>query len=146
MTDVSHLASLARYCRPSTVEDGIPTDDAFWIRPAEEHLSVNVLPGDLGVEAGLVQIRKILDKKRYDTSPNGRLVVFNTGYVVQYMRKYGDMDVRIEHKPTPDDPAHAGIAPADGRDTDTWDESRRVMARLLSKIVRENPGSVYPAR
>ena len=146
MTNVGHLASLARYCRPSTVEDGMPTDDAFWIRPAEEHLSVNVLPGDLGVEAGLVQIRKILAKKRYGTSPNGRLAVFNAGRVVQYMRKYGDMDVRIEHEPAPDDPTHAGIAPADGRDADTWYESKRVMARLLSKIVRENPSSMYPAR
>lgn len=71
MTNVSHLAFLSRYCSPSTVKDGVPKADAFWFKPAEKYLSVNVLSGDLGVEAGLVQIRKILAKKRYDTSPNG---------------------------------------------------------------------------
>ena len=86
MTDVSHLDFLARYCRPSTVVNGMPKEDAFWIRSKEQHLSVNALPRDLGVEAGLVQIKKILDKKRFGASTNGRFAVFNAGCAIRYIR------------------------------------------------------------
>lgn len=146
MTSVSHLAFLSRYCSPSTVKDGVPTADAFWIKPAEKYLSANVLPGDLGVEAGLVQIRKVLAKKRYDTSPNGRLVVFNVGRAIRHIREYEGFDVRIEHMPSPDDPTHVGIAPAEGDDADTWYDSTFGMALALAQFFRDNHDSVYPAR
>ena len=145
MTDVSHLTSLVRYCSPNTVKDGIPIDNAFWIRPAEEYLSVNVLPGGLGVEDGLVQIRKILAKKEFGTSTNGRFAVFNAGRVMQHMREYG-MSVKVEHRPSPDDPTHASIAPAGRYDADAWHKSTRIMARALSQFLRDNPGSVYRVR
>ena len=124
----------------------MPTEDAFLIRPDEEYLSVNVIPGDLGVEAGLVQVRKILAKKRYRASQNGRLAVFNAGRIIQYLRESGGMDVRIEHKPSPDDPAHAGIAPAGRHGDDAWDGLIHYMARSLSVFFERNPDSVYPAR
>ncbi len=146
MTDVSSLSFLGRYCSPSTVKDGVPTADAFWVRPIEEYLSVNVLPGDLGVEEGLAQIREILGKKRFGTSPNGRFAVFNAGRIIQYIRDYRRVDVRIEHMPSPDDPTHAGIAPAEIDDSNARYESTRLMARALSQFFRENPDSVYPAR
>ena len=145
MTDVSHLASLVRYCRPNTVEDGIPIDDAFWIRSTEEYLSVNVLPSELGVEAGLVQIRKILAKKKFKANPNGWFAVFNAGSIVQFMKEYG-ASVKIEHKPSPDDPTHVGIAPAGRYDANARYVSTRIMARGLSQFFRENPGSVYPVQ
>ena len=91
--------------------------NAFWIHPAEEYRSANVLPGDLRVEDGLVQIRKILAKKEFDTSTNGRFAVFNAGRVIQHMHEYG-MNVKVEHRPSPDDLTHAGIAPAGRYDTD----------------------------
>lgn len=73
MNDVNRLDFLARYCRPSSVMNGIPDENAFWIKPTEEYLSVNALPKDLGMEAGLAQIRRILAKKGFKTRPNGRL-------------------------------------------------------------------------
>ena len=146
MTDVSRHSFLGRYCSPSTVIDGVPTANAFWIRPAEEYLSVNVLPGDLGVEAGLVQIRKILAKKGFGSSTNGRFAVFNAGRIIQYIREYRRVDVRIEHMPSPDDPTHAGIAPAEIGDANARYKSTRLMARALSKFLRENPDFVYPVR
>ena len=130
MTDVNHLAFLGRYCGPSTLKYGIPKANAFWVRSTEEYLSVNVLPGDLGVEAGLAQIRKILAKKEFGTNPNGRFAVFNAGRVVQYIRKHGNVDVRIMHTPSPDDPTHAGIAPAERYDKNTRYRSTRIIARL----------------
>ena len=145
MTGVSRLASLARYCRPGTIEGGIPTDGAFWVRPAEEYLSVNILPEDLGVEAGLAQVKKILDKKRFGANTNGRFAVFNTGTITQHMREYG-MDVKIEHRPSSYDPTHAGISPAGRYDEDAWHISTRIMARALSQFFKDNPGSVYPVR
>jgi len=146
MADVSSLRFLARYCKPRFVKNGMPKKDAFLIRPDEEYLSVNVMPGDLGMEAGLAQVRRMLAKKRYGTSPNGRLAVFNAGRIIRYLREYGGVDVRIEHKPSPDDPAHAGIAPAGRRGDDAWDDSTYRMARSLSAFFKENPDSVYPAR
>ncbi len=146
MIDVSRLDFLARYCRPGSVRNGMPDENAFWIKPAEEYLSVNVLPEGLGVEAGLVQIRKILDKKRFETRPNGRFAVFNTGRVIQYIREYEKLDVRVEHMPSPDDPTHVGIAPAERYDKNAWHESTRMMARALSQFLIENPDSVYPVR
>ena len=146
MIDVGHLDFVVRYCSPSTVRDGMLRPNAFWIRPTEEYLSVNVLPGDLGVEAGLVQIRKILAKKRFNTSPNGRFAVFNAGRVIQYVRESRGVDVRIKHMPSPDDPTHAGITPAERYDENAWYTSTRMMARALSQFLRENPYSVYPIR
>ena len=146
MTSVGHLDFLARYCAPSTIRDGMPKEDAFWIRSAEEYLSVNVLPGDLGLDAGLVQIRKMLAKKRHGMSPNGRFAVFNAGRIIQYVQEYAGMDARIERRPSPDDPTHAGITPADGPGANAWYESTRIMARALAKLFYENHGSVYPAR
>ena len=141
MTNVSHLAFLSRYCSPSAVKDGAPKANAFWIRPTEEYLSVNVLPGDLGVDAGLAQIRRILAKKRYNTGPNGRFAVFNAGRVIRHTREYEGLDVRIEHMPSPDDPTHAGIAPAGGYDSNAWHESTFGMALALAQFSRETPTS-----
>ena len=124
----------------------MPTEAAFTIRPDEEYLSVNVMPGDLGMEAGLVQVRKILAKKRLETRSNGRLAVFNAGRIIQYLRESGSVDVRIEHKPSPDDPTHAGIAPAGARGDDAWDDSAYFMARSLSAFFIKNTDSVYPAQ
>lgn len=146
MIDVNRLDFVARYCRPRTVRDGMPRPNAFWIRPGEEYLSVNVLPGGLGVEAGLVQIRKILAKKEFKTSPNGRFAVFNAERVIQYVRESKGVDVRIEHMHSPDDPTHAGIAPAGRYGENVWHKSTRTMARALSRFLRENPGSVYLVR
>ena len=145
MTNVSHHASIVRYCSPTTVKDGIPIDNAFWIRPIEEYLSVNVLPGDLEVKAGLAHTRKILTKKRFDTNTNGRFAVFNAGCIMQFMHEYG-MNIKIEHRPSPDDPTHAGIAPAERGDASARHESTRIMARALSQFLRDSPSSVYPVR
>ena len=146
MIDVNRLDFFARYCRPSSVRNGISREDAFWIKPAEEYLSVNVLPSGFGIEAGLVQIRKILAKKGFKTRPNGRFAVLNTGRVIQYIREYEKLDVRIEHMPSTDDPTHAGIAPAERYDENAWHKSTRMMARALSQFLIENPDSVYPVR
>ena len=146
MVDVSSLRFLARYCKPSSVADGMPTEDAFLIRPDEEYLSVNVMPGGPGAGAGLAQVRRMLAKKRYGTSPNGRLVVFNAGRITRYLRESRGMYARIEHKPSPEDPTHAGIAPAGGRGDDAWDGLIHHMARSLSVFFERNPDSVYPAR
>ena len=146
MIDVNRLDFVARYCRPKTVRDGMPRPNAFWIRHTEEYLSVNVLPEDLGVEAGLVQVRKILAKKEFKAGPNGRFAVFNVGRVIQYVREFGGVDVRIEHVPSSDDPTHAGIAPAERYDENTWYKSTRTMGHALSQFLIENPDSVYPVR
>ena len=120
MTGVSHLALLSRYCSPRTVKDDVPTEDAFWIKPDEKYLSVNILPSGLGVEAGLAQIRKLLAKKEFKTRTNGRFAVFNAERIIQHIREYEKLDVRIEHMPSPGDPTHAGIAPANTYDTNAW--------------------------
>ena len=144
MIDVNRLGFLARYCGPGSIRDGIPQENAFWIRSVEKYLSVNVLPEDLGIEAGLAQIRKILARKEYDANQNGKFAVFNAGRIIQYMSEYEGMDVQIKHRPSHNDPTHAGIAPAGTYNANAWYESTRTMARALTKFFEENPDSVYP--
>ena len=110
MTDVSHLAILSQYCGPRAVKDGLPTTSAFWIKPGEKYISVNVLPDGFGVEVGPAQIRKLLAKKEFKTRPNGRFVVFNAERIIQHIHEYEKIDVRIKHMPSYDDPTHAGMA------------------------------------
>ena len=104
------------------------------------------MPGGPGVEAGLAQVRRMLAKKRYGASPNGRLAVFNAGRTMRYLREYGGADARMEHRPPPDDPAHTCIAPAGRRGDYAWDGLIHHMARSLSVFFERNPDSVYPAR
>ena len=62
------------------------------------------------------------------------------------MRKYEGMDIQIKHRPSHDDPTHAGIAPAGIYNANAWSESTRTMARALTKFFDENPDSIYPIR
>ena len=146
MIDVNHRTLLSRYCSPHTVKDGLPIADAFWIKPDEKYISVNVLPGGLGVESGLAQIKKFLAKKEFKTRPNGRFAVFNTEIIIQYIREYEKMNVKIKHMPSPDDPTHAGIAPAGTYDANAWYESTLGMALALAGFCSDNPDSAYPIR
>ncbi len=52
---------LTRYCKPSTVDDGLPTASAFELRPGEDHLSVNWLEyfGALDVATAIQLVRRI---------------------------------------------------------------------------------------
>lgn len=66
LPDTDHVS---RYCKPSTVgEDGLPTEQAFSLRPGEDHLSVNWLEylgdpshaGITGYEDGDLTVRLAL--------------------------------------------------------------------------------------
>ena len=144
MTDVSHLAILSRYCSSRTIKDGLPTTYAFWIKPDEKYLSVNVLPDGFGVEVGLAQIRKLLAKKEFNTRPNGRFAVFNAGYIIQHIHEYKKMHIRIKHMPSYDDPTHAGIVPADTYDANARYESTFGITLALTQFCRNNPDCMYP--
>jgi len=72
---------LSRYCKPSTVDDGLPTASAFELRPGEDHLSVNWLEyfaaPDLATAVHLV--RSAFHDKAYRLRPGGRFAVFPCG-------------------------------------------------------------------
>lgn len=146
MTDVNRLDRLCRYCRPGNVLDDMPRTNAFLMRASEKYLSVNILPGDLDVEAGLARINKILGAKEYDTSPNGKFAVFSAGRMISYVRELGNVDIRIECKPSSDDPTHAGIVLAGRHDANARDRLTRTMARAMATFFRKNPDSIYPVR
>lgn len=102
---------IARYCKPSCVEDGVPLVTAFLPRNDESYLSVNWLEyfRATNPSAAVDRVRDVFCKKGYGLRPNGRFAVLNVG--AAKMAVYGAMRraLRIEHLPLADDDSHAGI-------------------------------------
>ena len=101
---------VARYCKPSQVDDGTPSPDAFLPRRNEDSLSVNWLEffGVLSRADAVERVREALRRKAFTIKRNGRLAVLNVGDAKTAALSAG-RPVRVEHQPTSDDPSHAGI-------------------------------------
>ncbi len=102
---------ISRYCKPSSVEDGLPLAAAFIPKQSADHLSVNWLEyfGATNLSAAVERVREVFRNKGYGLRPNGRFAVLNVG--AAKMAVYGAMQrpLSIEHLPLPDDNSHAGI-------------------------------------
>ena len=128
---------LSRYCKPSTVDDGLPTASAFELRPGEDHLSVNWLEyfaaPDVATAVHLVQ--GAFHDKAYRLRPGGRFAVFPCGAAKIAVGDGTGRPVRIEHLPLAEDPSHAGVF---GYASDDFE----VAVELAALIGRRD---VYPA-
>lgn len=102
---------LSRYCKPSTVDDGLPTASAFELRPGEDHLSVNWLEYFRTPElATAIQlVRGAFQDKAYRLRPGGRFAVFRCGVAKLAVGDGTGSLLSIEHLPLADDPSHAGV-------------------------------------
>ena len=102
---------LSRYCKPSTVDDGLPTASAFELRPGEDHLSVNWLEyfGVPDVAAAMRLVRGAFHDKAYRLRPGGRFAVLRCGAARLAVGDGTGPLLSIDHLPLADDPSHAGV-------------------------------------
>ena len=108
LSDNDHVS---RYCKPSTVEHGIPMPAAFLPRPNEEYLSVNWLEffGEPALDAAVDSVRSVFAQKSYRVAPNGRFAVLNIGAAKTAAYESVGRALRIDYLPLSDDQSHAGI-------------------------------------
>ena len=112
MTALPGTDHVSRYCRPSAVdESGLPTEQAFRLRPGEDHLSVNWLEyfHEPSLDSAVDRVRGVFREKGYQIARNGRFAVMNVR-VAKEAGVRGHRLLSIEHLPAPDDPSHAGIS------------------------------------
>lgn len=102
---------LSRYCKPSTVDDGLPTASAFELRPGEDHLSVNWLEylGAPDIATAIHLVRGAFHDKAYRLRRGGRFAVFQCGIARFAVGDGTGRPLRIEHLPLDHDPSHAGV-------------------------------------
>ena len=111
MMPISDAHHVARYCKPSMIDEGMPLAGVFLPRPTERHLSINWLEFFGTAKARDDQIhdvRHALQAKGYRISPNGRLAVLNVGDVKRVAIEL-NTTLRVRRIPRPNDPSHAGI-------------------------------------
>ena len=102
---------VSRYCRPSVVENGWPKPDAFRLRPGEDHLSLHWLEYFTATShtVAVDQVRAGMTERGFRLGRNRRFVVLHIGQAKAAVRKEAGLELRFEHLPTDDDPAHAGM-------------------------------------
>ncbi len=100
-----------RYCKPTAVEDDLPSVSAFKIRANEDHLSVNWLEyfGVLDRPTAVQRIREAFHAKGFQLRKNGRFAVLNVDDIRSIAQDIAYNSLRVEHLPLEDDPSHAGI-------------------------------------
>lgn len=102
---------ISRYCKPSSISNGLPLASAFALKEQDEHLSVNWL--EYFREPDLTQaidcVRRAFLDKDYTIRPNGRFAVLRVGEVKAAISDLSPRPARIEHLPEEDDPSHCGV-------------------------------------
>ena len=90
---------VARYCKPRTIQDGVPGSTAFELREGEPHLSVNWLEffGQNDREAHIGYVCRSFIDKGYQLSRNGRFAVLNVGESKHKIKTGAEIDARILH-------------------------------------------------
>ena len=102
---------VSRYCKPSTVERGIPLSAAFMPKRGEDYLSVNWLEyfGEPALDTAIDRVRQVFRDKNYQMRPRGRFAVLKVGDVKTAALESVRHTLDIDHLPLSDDQSHAGI-------------------------------------
>ena len=102
---------VARICKPTWVEDGIPGVSAFEMEPGRDHLSVNWLEflGPNNRDVCLAQVRQAISATGYQLRPSGRLAVLNVGQAKQKVRSSAQIEIRVLYCPEGGNNSHSGI-------------------------------------
>ncbi len=108
--DQNHIA---RYCKPTQVEDGQIKASAFMLRTGEESLSVNWLEflKCSSRESEIAEIQNIYSTK-LNIGARAKIAVLNVGEVRQKVLTESPdrRNLEVLHNPeNPDDPSHSGI-------------------------------------
>jgi len=130
---------VARYCKPSTIEDGEIMATAFQIRLGEESLSVNWLEylecSNRSEE--ITMIRNAYSKKLKVTS-NAKIAVLNIGNTREKVMSGSDdqRNLEFKHDPSRQDPSHSGIYNINHED--------ELISELILSAIEKN--NIYPAK
>ena len=109
--DLPDKDHVARYCKPSTVDQGMPLVAAFQLRSGEEYLSVNWLEhsGTRNIAAAMRAVSAGFLGRGYGLSRSGRFAVLNVGSAKQAVFEALGHSLSIDHMPSEADQSHAGI-------------------------------------
>lgn len=102
---------VARYCKPSSVEDGLPSAEAFTLKKDDEYLSVNWLEylGASDTYTAVERVREAFRNKRYQVRRNAGFAVLNVEAAKHAVHKATEATPAIKHLPARNDPSHSGI-------------------------------------
>lgn len=133
LPDQDHIA---RYCRPSSFDQGVLQAGAFTPRPGEDYLSVNWLEhfGAADIASAIESMRTAV-AQNLSLRPNGRFVVLNVGAAKRAASRDAGFGLRIEHAPTESDASHAAIFGIDAHPV-------MITTELIALI---SAGDIYPA-
>ena len=132
MTPLPDSHHVARYCRPSTVdESGRPMTSAFAMRTGEGHLRVNWLECfDPRLEVAVNRVRDALLEQGTPLRPNGRFALLDIGMVKAAVKRSLGRSLHVNQLAPDADPSGAAIIgnPDDGL----------IVAAEIKALVRHN--------
>lgn len=135
--DSNHVA---RYCKPTTVENDEILATAFLMRPIDESLSVNWLEY-FKLSTREKEISKIQDvyNIKLNVSPKSRIAVVNIGQARKKVFFESDdrRNLLFKHDPSKGDPSHSGIFNLKPDD--------EMIAELILSVV-DQKRHIYPAK
>ena len=128
---------IARYCKPTQVEDGQIQATAFMLRTGEESLSVNWLEflNCSSRESEITEIRNLYSSK-LSVGVRAKIAVLNVGEVRQKVltESPDGRNLEVIHDPLIDDPSHSGIY------------NLKQDGELIAELILETDREVYSAR
>ena len=85
--------------------------DAFRLRPGEDHLSLHWLEFFAATSQtdAVAQVRKSMTESGFALRPNGRFAVLRVGEAKAVAENMLGLDLRFEHMPLDNAPAHSGL-------------------------------------
>ena len=133
---------IARYCRPTSIEDGQIQATAFMIRANEESLSVNWMEflGRSNRAEEIAEIRRIYSSKFSRVGVNAKIAILNVGYVRKKVLQESIDRRRLDVRHDPiisdgiNDPSHSGIY------------NLRQDDELIAELIVETIQETYQAR
>ncbi|MYD97517.1 MAG: hypothetical protein F4X98_09045 [Gammaproteobacteria bacterium] len=102
---------VARYCKPSTIDErGQPMANAFAMRAREDHLSVNWLEHfDPQPDVAIHHVRNTLRASGFQLRPNGRFALLGVAAIKSTVKRSLGLRLHVNHLPLEHDPSHAGV-------------------------------------
>ena len=132
LPDAHHVA---RYCKPTAVQDGILLPEAFIPRNREEYISVNWLEYFSGTRNKSEQVNRIRSDIQESGSlrlaASGKFAVLNVGKTKEHILNALYISLTIEHQPLDNNPSHGGIRY--DRNTELDNQIPFELSRLVSR-------------
>ncbi len=130
MTEIQ-TGDVTRYCKPSTLENGIPKSSAFERRSDENYLSVYWLDffGKITELENIIEVKAYMEQKDFTCKPNGSFAILNIQQSKEYIFEEISSDISYREENLP----HCGIF---------HEDDDLLIAKLLTECVQNN----YPVK